>query len=275
MARAVRFLLEPDGYVTGQGLPGGWRSDALAMESGELLDAAWNARRDGRLDDARRDLSQALELFRDDPPNLARTLGRLGQIERDTGNINAAMARYEAAAAIYRSEGDSLALAHAVRHIGDIQRETGHPALAQLSYEEALNLYRSNPGTLPLDLANAIRGLAILRSDAGEVQAARSLWAEARDLYASVGVRAGVTESSRTVSGVGIVECRNHRALRHLRFGDRRLLYPLSGLRFAGRTFHGTLATVAMAARRCHADTNGSKHASRTSPACLDASTFR
>jgi hypothetical protein len=48
-----------------------------------------------------------------------------------------------------------------------------------------------------LDLANAIRGFAILCGDAGRTEEARQLWMEARDLYAAVGVKEGVRESSR------------------------------------------------------------------------------
>jgi hypothetical protein len=45
-------------------------------------------------------------------------------------------------------------------------------------------------------LANAIRGLAILKTDAGEAATARALWEEARDLYATLNVDAGVAESN-------------------------------------------------------------------------------
>jgi hypothetical protein len=45
-----------------------------------------------------------------------------------------------------------------------------------------------------LDLANAIRPLAILKETTGDAAAARRLWEEARDLYAAAGIAAGVTE---------------------------------------------------------------------------------
>jgi hypothetical protein len=49
-------------------------------------------------------------------------------------------------------------------------------------------------------LANAIRGLAILKSDTADAEAARALWEEARDLYAAVNVKAGVAESNRRLA---------------------------------------------------------------------------
>ncbi len=68
--------------------------------------------------------------------------------------------------------------------------------LAEPCYDEALSLCRSNYQTAPLDLANAIGPMAILKDDAGEVEEARRLWEEARELYAAVNVQEGVAESS-------------------------------------------------------------------------------
>ena len=52
-------------------------------------------------------------------------------------------------------------------------------------YREAIELYRGNVSCTPLDLANAIRPLAMLE--------------EARALYASVDVQAGVAECSERI----------------------------------------------------------------------------
>jgi tetratricopeptide (TPR) repeat protein len=120
----------------------------------------------------------------------------LGQIARDRRRSDAALLHYEEAVALYRAEGDALKLAHTVRHVGDIYREASHPDLAESRYQEALALYHSHKETPPLELANAIRGLAILKCDAGEVDVARALWEEARDLYEAVNVAAGVAESN-------------------------------------------------------------------------------
>jgi hypothetical protein len=92
-----------------------------------------------------------------------------------------------------------LKLAHVIRHAGDIQRHERRAELAELLYHQALALYRSHE-TPPLELANAIRSLAILKSDAGEAESARLLWEEARELYALVKVDAGVAESSRRLA---------------------------------------------------------------------------
>ncbi len=163
-----------------------------------LLQRADLARRENRLPDAHRDLLEAVALCRHSGTrrDLVRALKGLGQIERDLNRGDAALVLYEEAVAICRGEDDALALAHTIRHLGDIHRNAGRMELAEPCYHEALAIYRNHEQTLPLDLANAIRPLAILKEQAGEAEEAIRLWTEARDLYAAVDVGAGVAESS-------------------------------------------------------------------------------
>jgi tetratricopeptide (TPR) repeat protein len=174
----------------------------MSDASHKLLSQALRARRENRPADAKQNLVEAVDLCRNAGVrvDLAEALTGLGQIERDLKHSDAALEHYEEAVTIYRAEGDALKLAHTIRHVGDINRHEGRSAVAEPCYHEALSLYRSHEGTPPLDLANAIRGLAILKFDAGEVQEAKALWEEARDLYAAVNVEAGVTESSRRLA---------------------------------------------------------------------------
>jgi len=167
-----------------------------------LLKDATQARREERQADAKLLLVEAVEMCRkgESRSDLAKALTDLGQIERDLHNNKVALDHYEEALAIYRAEGDALKVAHTVRHVGDIQRTEGHRELAEPCYREALKIYRSHERTSPLDLANAIRGLAILTFDAGESDEAKQLWQEARDLYAGVDVAAGVAESNRRLA---------------------------------------------------------------------------
>jgi hypothetical protein len=55
-------------------------------------------------------------------------------------------------------------------------------------------LYRREERTPPLDLANSLRGMALLKEQLGEVEAAVASWEEARALFTSVQVEAGVVE---------------------------------------------------------------------------------
>jgi len=171
----------------------------MSDTSDQLIQQARQARRQGHLADAKRDLLEAVEtcLRSGSRVELARALKDLGQIECDLDNYDAALQHYEEALALYRAEGDVLKIAHTVRHVGDIHRYEGRLTQAEKCYHEALNLYRNDPRTPLLDLANAIRPLAILKFDTGATDEARSLWEETRKLYTAVNVEAGVAESSR------------------------------------------------------------------------------
>ena len=131
------------------------------------------------------------------PRELIQALKGLGQIERDLKNGEAALPHYEEAVSLCRQQGDALLLAHTVRHVGDIHQDAGRDQLAETCYQEALSIYRNHAQTNPLDLANAVRPLALLKENAGEVDEAKNLWAEARDLYAASNVPQGVAECSR------------------------------------------------------------------------------
>ena len=164
----------------------------------ELLWEAYQARREHRLLDARQGMEKAAGLCRaaDDSAELARALTGLGQIESDLHNTEAALSHYEEAVALYRAAGNAQRLAHTVRHVADIHRRAGHTGLAEPRYAEALAIYRGDPQTTPLDLANTLRGIALLKGDIGE---AATLWQEARDIYASLDIKEGVAESERRI----------------------------------------------------------------------------
>ena len=174
----------------------------MLEQSGKLRVRAHQARRENRPNDARQDLIEAVALCRREGNGieLAGALADLGQIERDLHCNDAALKNYEEAAAIYRAAGDVLDWAHTVRHIGDILRNMGRKDLAEPCFRTALDLYRGDARTAPLDLANTLRGYALLMDDNGESVRAKPLWQEARDLYAAVGVDAGVKESSRRLA---------------------------------------------------------------------------
>lgn len=174
----------------------------MSTTSGQLVQRASLARKEHRLDDAKSDLLKAVNICREAgiKTELAQALKGLGQVERDLHHSETALGHYQEAADIYRAEGSALQLAHTVRHVADVLRELGRLELAEAHYGEALSLYRRHQKTLPLDLANTIRGLAILRQDQGDSEQSRDLWEEARDLYASVNVGSGVEESARRLS---------------------------------------------------------------------------
>lgn len=158
----------------------------------------YRARRAGRLSDAHRHFTRAVAAGRRSGSSsaLVRALKGLGQIERDLGRGDAALPLYEEAVLICRGESDTLLLAHTIRHLGDIHQDAGRLGLAEPCYQEALTIYRTHGRTAPLDLANALRPLAIVQETLGQSKQAVDLWTEARDLYARLNVREGVAEST-------------------------------------------------------------------------------
>jgi tetratricopeptide (TPR) repeat protein len=84
--------------------------------------------------------------------------------------------------------------------VADILRGLKQTDKALLCYEEALAIYRRHEETPPLDLANAIRGYALLKGDLGDTEEATFMWHEAMALYAESGVEAGVAESKSQIA---------------------------------------------------------------------------
>ena len=174
----------------------------MAVAPDTLLTQGYEARKEHRPDDAKRFFAEAIDLSRqeDDQDTLARALAGLGQIERDLGNRNRALEFCEESVAVCRTLNDPQLLAHTVRHLADILRGLGDSSLAETHYKEALQIYREHSETKPLDLANTLRGYALLKTERLATRDAQTLWQEAKDLYASLDVEAGVKESERQLS---------------------------------------------------------------------------
>jgi ankyrin repeat protein len=135
-----------------------------------FAEAAARARESG----ARRELVEALK--------------GIAQIDRDLGRRSAALPFYEEAVSICRQIGDPLLLAHTLRHLGDLHHDDARDDLAERLYGEALALYRASAAP-PLDLANALRSLAVIKDTA-------ELWEEAFRLYVATNVPPGIAESA-------------------------------------------------------------------------------
>jgi tetratricopeptide (TPR) repeat protein len=163
-----------------------------------IADAAQH-RRQRKLADAAREWAEVVELSREqnDIPTLIRALRGVAETERDLGRNGDALTSYEEAVSLCRKQNDALLLAHTVRHLGDVRRDMEQHEDAQSCYEEALGIYRREPGANRLDVANALRPFAILREKMGDSDGAREFWREARELYESLGIDAGVRKPLR------------------------------------------------------------------------------
>ena len=169
-----------------------------------LVAEGYRARRENRLADAQVCFAEAVDLYRttDDKLQLAQALAGLGQIARDLGDTGAAVQHYRASVDLFRTQPDALALAHTVRHLGDILRHRGDLAESARCYEEALTIYGDANAPRPLDLANAIRGYALLKVRLGDPKESARLWRRAGELYESVGVESGVAESKAQIASL-------------------------------------------------------------------------
>lgn len=125
---------------------------------------------------------------------LSIALGKLAHVALDRGDADKARALLEDAVAAARAAGDPLRVAHAVRHLGQVHHRQGRWDQAEACYREALDLYEKADGGSSLDHANALRPMAMLLEDRGDVEKAVGVWREAGRLYRSAGVTAGVEE---------------------------------------------------------------------------------
>jgi tetratricopeptide (TPR) repeat protein len=132
-----------------------------------------------------------------DPADLAESLCGLAQAERDLENLPAASHHYNNAARLYRQLDLPERLAYSLRHEADILREMTRYADAEPLFLEAAGIYRGMGETANLELANTLRGLALLHEVVGKPDASRAEWREARELYAKSNVDAGVAEADR------------------------------------------------------------------------------
>lgn len=176
---------------------------ASANEVTNLIREA-NGLRFDQPENARRRYERAIERARSEElrRELIKALKGLGQIARDANDRDEALSLYEQAVMLCRKEDDPLLLAHTIRHVADIHADNGRDDLAAPCYQEALAIYREHRETSVLDLANAVRPFALLKQKAGQLEDAKHLWAEARDLYSAANVPQGVAECSRHVNAL-------------------------------------------------------------------------
>ncbi len=171
---------------------------ATREEVASVVRAGSLARRNGDLHEAGQHLNKAAGMCGPDQDyERAITLRELAELARDNHDLSGAQAHYEQAVALLRGSADRLKYAHTIRHLGDVHAEQQHWPEAERCFVEALNVYRSHPSPGALDLANAIRACAALKTATGRREEARALWAEAGELYESLGIADGVEECRR------------------------------------------------------------------------------
>jgi tetratricopeptide (TPR) repeat protein len=165
-----------------------------------LIEQGRKARRERRFEEARSLFVQALNACctDDDPRLVAELHAELAYVERALHDVQAAETDYRQATEMFRTVRDPYRTAHNMRHLADILRETGRPSEAAPFYSESIEFFRKS-GEYPLQLANALRGLALLQGELKDFSGSIQSWAEAKALYQMANVDAGVAESRKRI----------------------------------------------------------------------------
>ncbi len=140
-------------------------------------------------------------------PGDAIEVRRQAEAERKAGRLEQARSLYEQSVNLMLEGAVSPGLlAHTVRHLGDVCAEAGDLESAERHIRHALATCTEFPEDAPpLDIANAIRSLAVVRGRAGAIDEARQLWTDARNRYAALGIEEGVAGTTRQLQRLGAV----------------------------------------------------------------------
>lgn len=120
---------------------------------------------------------------------------------RRQGRLSDATALYEEAAESFQAEQQPQRWAHALRHAAEFAVKAGDCATGLREARIVLEYYRSTPPA-SLEMANALRVMALAEAAAGERDNALMHWNEARDLYQDAGVADGVVEAERRTAAL-------------------------------------------------------------------------
>jgi tetratricopeptide (TPR) repeat protein len=174
----------------------------MAENFQEQFALGYKARKEGRPADARAIFLKAVRSAAEegDRPSMAEALCGLGQAEHDIGNLEASGHHYRNAVVLYRQIGPLERLAYALRHEADVLREECRAAEAEPLYIETETIYRQLGADATLDLANTLRGLALVYEALTRPDESKTRWLEARALYAQQNIDAGVAECDKYLS---------------------------------------------------------------------------
>lgn len=153
-----------------------------------------NARNAGDLLGARQLYQEALALCRSTQKGSpSATLIRLGVVEHDLGNLEAAREHFHDAVAVNRTHYNEIGLAIALSKWGYVERDAGQPESAIALWREALPLHRALG--YPLEQGNVALALSRLVPDPSEAEVLR---AEALAAFTSI----QYTEGIQRVQGI-------------------------------------------------------------------------
>jgi tetratricopeptide (TPR) repeat protein len=165
---------------------------------GRLLQQAWDKRRTEKYGESLDLLRRAETLCTQDDHHL---LGRIYHIHRqlktDQGLHIQALPHALKSIEHYRASGEVQHIAHSVRHLADLEFKLGQLDGAEEHYREAIQIYINDDNTTKLNLANTLRGYAMLTESQENIVLALGLWEEVKTLYNSIDIPEGVEEANQ------------------------------------------------------------------------------
>ncbi len=169
----------------------------------KLLEQAWNKRRGEQYADAEALLIEARGLCgADDYDALGRIYHIYMQLDYDQGNLTKALELCQKSLSYYKKTNKPDRIAHSTRHLADLQRHLGLAAESESNYRKAMGMYKASPVQQAGDLANALRGFAIVLENRKKTDEAITAWRETKTLYQSLGLEAGVDEATQRLAAL-------------------------------------------------------------------------
>ena len=169
----------------------------------ELLAEAWIGRRQEKYDEAKSLVDEAQKLCsKSDYDSLGRIYHVYMQFESDHDNLLKALALCKKSLSYYKKTGNKNKIAHSTRHVADLERHLRREIDSERSYRTAIAIYRDNTNTYKGDLANALRGFAILLEKLKKFKEARETWKETKQLYQACNLLEGVSEAIKKLDSL-------------------------------------------------------------------------
>ena len=168
----------------------------------KLTERIWRARGESRYTDGHRDIIKVILLLcqAGAHEDLVTAIERLGHLEMDLDRWDEARGVYEEGIRICRNAGDSFGMAHKIQHLGMVHRHAGREDEAWACFQEALSLYRGRKQPPKLNYANAIMAVVQLKEELDQVDQAKELLTEARELNQAMNVQASVGDCSNRIA---------------------------------------------------------------------------
>ena len=186
--RAVAFLTESLQL---------WQSlGETSRQAGAYLNLGSVAWRAGRLDEARRPLERAQQLYvdADDRRGQANAMGSRALVAREQGDLPGAMSLLREALGLFRSLGDDWGTANSLENLGDVMLALEDRGAAAAAFKEALQIGRALGNSV--HIAECFEGLAAVAAEGQPRRAARLL---------------GAAEALRDTSGTPVAAVDQHR----------------------------------------------------------------